>query len=376
MRPVYVTGVGMTAFGHHWKVSLEVLGARAVSEAVADAEMQRHEIESVYVGHMSQGELVGQRILREMEFPEVPVLNVENACASGASALREAWIAVGAGVVDTALVLGIEKLAHKGLLNFQNPTLEQQMGFIIPGSYAIAGQRHMAEYGTTAEQFAWISVKNHANGALNPLAMFRNQCRLDEVLASRVIAEPLTLLQCCASASGAAVAILSCASIARRRKTPRPIRLLVSSLASRINRGTAEDLTVFEATARAAKVVYEWAGIGPEDVDVVELHDAFTVGELLHYEGLELCTRGEGGRLVDERATELGGRIPVNPSGGLLSRGHPVGATGVAQIVELVSQLRERSGPRQVDGARTGLAQCQGGVGPGTGAAVVTMLSR
>lgn len=372
MRDVFVVGVGMTAFAHHWDTSLEILGARAVAAALRDAGRSREDVQAAYVGHMSQGEVVGQRVLKEMAFPEIPVLNVENACASGASALREATIAVGAGVADVALVLGIEKLAQKGLLQLQHPPLEQRMGHIMPGSYALAGQRHMAEYGTTREHFAWISVKNHDAGVLNPLAMFRKPCTLDEVLSSRPIADPITLLQCCAPASGAAAIVVAASP---RRDGP-AIRVRGCALASRMNRGTPEDLTIFEATARAARGAYEQSGVDPRDVDVVELHDAFTVGELLHYEGLMLCPRGEGGRLVDERVTALGGRLPVNPSGGLLSRGHPTGATGAAQIVELVWQLRGEAGPRQVPDPHVAVAQCQGGSGAGAGAAVVTVLTR
>jgi benzoylsuccinyl-CoA thiolase BbsB subunit len=375
MRNVYITGASMTPFATHWDMPLEHLGADAVVGAMEDAALSRDGIGAVYVGHMSQGEMVGQRILRELDFPPIAVVNVENACASGASALREAWIAVAAGVVDTALVLGVEKMAKKGLLSMQHRTPDQRMGQIIPGSYAIAAQRHMAEFGSTAEQYAWISVKNHDNGLENPHAMYRKACSLDEVLASRAIADPLTLLQCCAPASGAAAVVIVSEEQARRRLTPKAIRIMWSEIAADLNRGVPEDFTVFGATEVAARRAYERAGVDPADLDVVELHDAFTVAELLHYEALQLCARGDGGRLVDERATALGGRIPVNPSGGLLSRGHPTGATGVAQAVELVWQLRGTAGRRQVANARLALAQCQGGVGRGNGAAAVTILA-
>ncbi len=376
MRAAYITGVGMTPFGTHWDIPVEHMGAEVTIAALKDAELRREEIGAVYVGHMSQGEMAGQRILRDLDFPPLPVINVENACASGASALREAWIAVAAGVVDTALVIGIEKMAQKGLLRMQHRTLDQAMGQIIPGSYAISAQRHMAEYGTRPEQFAWISVKNHDNGADNPYAMFRKRCTLDEVMNSRPIADPLTLLQCSAPASGAAAVVVVSAAVARRRRTPKPLKILWSEVVAEMNRGVPEDYTIFGATAAAAARAYERAAVSPRDVDVVELHDAFTVGELLHYEALGLCGRGEGGRLVDTRATAVGGSIPVNPSGGLLSRGHPTGATGVAQLVELAWQLRGTAGPRQVAGARVTVAQCQGGVGRGSGAAAVTILAR
>jgi acetyl-CoA acetyltransferase len=376
MRASYITGVGMMPFGAHWEVPVERMGADVVIAALADAALRREEIGAVYVGHMSQGEMAGQRILRELDFPPLPVVNIENACASGAAALREAWIAVSAGIVDTALVIGIEKMAQRGLLRMQHRTLDQAMGQIIPGSYAIAAQRHMAEFGTRPEQLAWISVKNHDNGAENPYATYRKRCTLEEVLASRPIADPLTLLQCCAPTSGAAAVVVASAAVARRRRSPRPAKILWSEVVADMNRGVPEDYTTFRATGIAADRAYERAAVSPADLDVVELHDAFTIGELLHYEALRLCPRGEGGRLVDERATARGGRIPVNPSGGLLSRGHPTGATGVAQLVELTWQLRGTADARQVPGARLGLAQCQGGVGRGNGAAAVTILAR
>lgn len=371
MKDTFVTGAASTSFAAHWETPLEQLAGEAVIGALDDAGIARDQIGAVYVGHMSQGEMAGQRILRELDFPAIPVVNVENACASGATAFREAWIAVASGVVDNALVLGVEKMAKKGLLTMQHRTNDQRMGQIIPGSYAISGRRHMQEYGTTAEQFAWISVKNHDNGAENPVAMFRKRVMLDEVLNSRAIADPITLLQCSAPASGAAAVVIQA-----KPQTEKPIRILWSEVVAEMNRGVPEDLTIFGTTQTAATRAYEKAGVDPRDLDVVELHDAFTVAELLHYEALGLCARGEGGRLVDEQATALNGRIPVNPSGGLLSRGHPTGATGVAQIVELYWQLRGVAGTRQVADVRLALAQCQGGVGRGNGAAAVTILAR
>jgi acetyl-CoA acetyltransferase len=375
MKSAFVTGAASTSFGAHWETPLEELAGEAVIGALDDAGLTRDQVGAVYVGHMSQGEMAGQRILRELDFPAMPVVNVENACASGATAFREAWIAVASGVVDNALVLGVEKMAKKGLLQMQHRTNDQRMGQIIPGSYAISGRRHMQEYGTTAEQFAWISVKNHDNGAENPVAMFRKRMTLDEVLNSRAIADPITLLQCSAPASGAAAVVIQ-AKVPAKPQTGKSIQILWSEVVAEMNRGIPEDLTIFGTTQTAAARAYDKAGVDPRDLDVVELHDAFTVAELLHYEALGLCGRGEGGRLVDEKATALNGRIPVNPSGGLLSRGHPTGATGVAQIVELCWQLRGAAGARQVGGARLALAQCQGGVGRGNGAAAVTILAR
>jgi acetyl-CoA acetyltransferase len=374
MRSVFIVGAAATAFGQHWDLSLEQLAARALSGALRDAGITREQVECAYVGHMSQGELVGQRVLKEMDFPEIAVLNIENACAAGATALREAWISVGAGMAEIVIIIGIEKLAQKGLMRFQAPSIEDRMGHVMPGSYALGGQRHMAEYGTTREELAWIASKNRTNGASNPLAMFRKACSVDEVLSSREIADPLTLLQCCAPASGAAALVLASGKAARRLGRAH-VRIRSSGLSSRMNRGISEDLTIFQATARAAQSAYTYAGLGPEDIDVIELHDAFSVGEMLHYEGLALCGRGESRKLIAEKATALTGRLPVNPSGGLLARGHPVGATGVVQVVELTRQLRGQAGALQVNKPRVALAQCQGGTGAGAGAAVVSIIS-
>ena len=358
MRSVYVGGVGSTAFAAHEALTLEQLGARAVAEALRDAGLDRKAVQSVYVGHMSQGEVAGQRVLKEMGFPEIPVTNIENACASGSSAFREAWINVGAGMCDVALVLGIEKLATKGLIAMKSQSFEERVGHIMPGSYALAGERHMAEYGTTTEDLAKIAVKNRTNGAANEKAMYRKPCNLEEVLASRKIAGPLTLLQCCGTASGAS-AIVLVGGKAARSTAARKARVRACALSSKMQWGEPEDLTIFMPTHRAAKAAYEYAGIGPEEINVVELHDAFTVGELLHYEGLMLCGRGEGAGLVRSGATNVDGRIPVNASGGLLARGHPVGATGVVQIAELVNQLCGRAAHHQIPNAKVALAQSQ-----------------
>lgn len=374
MRPVFVVGTGITPFGHHWDIPMEILAGKAAIQAMAEAGITHDALDAAYVGHMSQGEMPGQRVLRDLGFRKTPVLNVENACASGASALREAWIAIGAGLAEVALVLGVEKLKQKGLMMFSNPSFEQRMGQVMPGSYALAGQRHMSEYGTRPEDFAWIAVKNHDHGALNPNAMYQKPVSLEEVLGSRMIAEPLTLLQCCAPASGAASVVLASGK-ALAAMSGKSVQLRAVALASEMNAGTYEEQPFSGVTARAAEQAYNMSGIDPSDIDVVELHDAFTVGELLHYESLQLCPRGEGARLCAERATALGGRIPVNPSGGLLSKGHPTGATGVAQVVELAWQLRGTADRRQVPGAKIGVAQCQGGVGGGVQAAAVSVLS-
>lgn len=374
MRDVFVAGIATTSFSRDMETPLERVAAEAVAGAIRDADIDHRHLQEIYVSHMSQGEVAGQRVLRELGFPEIAVTNVENACAGGGSALRQAWMAVGSGMVDIALVLGMEKLAAPGLLSVAVRSYEDFVGQILPGSYALAGARHMAEYGSTERDLAWIAAKNRTNGAKNARATFQKACTVEEVLASRMIAGPLTLLQCCSPATGAAAVVLVGGDAAKKIAHRMP-RVLACGLSSKIQWGQPEDLTIFHPTLRAAKAAYEFAGVAPEDVDVIELHDAFSIGELLHYEGLMLCKRGEAASLVRQQATAVGGKIPVNPSGGLLARGHPVGATGVVQIVELVEQLRGTSRHNQVRGANVALAQAQGGTGAGAGAATVTILS-
>jgi benzoylsuccinyl-CoA thiolase BbsB subunit len=308
-----------------------------------------------------------------LRFPEITITNVENACAGGSTAVREAFLAVATEQCDVALVIGAEKMG-RGLINFVSPDMELTLGNTAPAQYALAAQRHMYEFGTPREAFAQIAVKSRHHAHLNPNARFREVVGLDEVLASRPIAEPITLLQCCRNGSGAAsLVIASEAWSAKLGK--KSIRILGSELASWMADKSYRDLTSFGATSTAAGRAYEKTGIDPADVDVVELHDAFTTGELMHYEGLKLCRKGEGARFAMDGSTELGGRVPVNVSGGLLSKSHPLGATGVAQFCELVWQLRGDAKGRQVEGARIGLAHSQGGTGLEAGATCVTLVS-
>lgn len=366
MAQVNIIGVGMTQLGKHLDRSLRDLGREACRAAMTDAGVSPNEIQAGYCGNALgsaiQGETgVGQNAFWEVGISGVPIINVENACATGSTAVHLAWQAVAAGVYDLVMVVGVEKaVMPKGtMLNVGAGELETQLGDVFPGYFAMIAQQHMQKYGTTKEQIAQVSVKNHRHGALNPYAQFRKEFTVEEVLNSPMIADPLTLFSCCPNSDGAAALVLA-GDKAARRLGKAGIRLAASALTT----GTYDnkrDLTFWEAEERAARQAYEQAGIGPADLDVVEVHDAFTICEIAHYEGLGLCPRGAGGRLIDEGATALGGRIPVNPSGGLLSKGHPVGASGVAQIVELVWHLRGQAGERQVPGARTALAQIMGG---------------
>jgi benzoylsuccinyl-CoA thiolase BbsB subunit len=373
-RRVGILGVGLTAFDKYDGVPVETLAQRAILAALADAGVGLSAINAVFASHLYQGEVFGQRVLRGLRAPDVAIVNVENACAGGSTAVRAAWRAVAMEEHDLVLVLGAEKMDH-GLIHFVGADVELTLGNTAPAQYALCGQRHMYEFGTTEEDFARVAVKSRRHGALNPNARFRSEVTLEEVLKSRPIAEPITLLQCCRNGSGAAAIVIGSESRCNQRIGPK-VWIEASGLRSWMGDANVRDLTSFGATALAARDAYEAAGIGPEDVDVVELHDAFTVGELLHYEGLGLCPKGEGARLIREGATALGGRVPVNVSGGLISKSHPVGATGVAQFAELVWQLRGEAHERQVEGARIALAHSQGGTGLEAGATCVTILSR
>ncbi len=366
MRPVYVAGVGSTTFGKHLDRNLRSLGAEAVAKALADAGLNGKDIQAGYCGNalgaMLQEETgVGQHVLWEVGMSGLPIVNVENACASGSTALHLGWQGVASGLYDVVIVFGVDKaVMPKGTpLKVGAADLEVRLGDIFPGHFAMIAQKHMEAYGTTLEQQAKVSVKNHDNGCLNPYAEFKKPLTVEEVLASPMIAQPITLFSCCPNSDGAAAAIL-CSEAVMRRLNSRAIRIAASVLST----GSYEnqrDLTRWEVEERAAKLAYSQAGLGPDDLSLVELHDAFTICEIIHYEGLGLCPLGEGGRLIDEGATAIGGRIPVNPSGGLLAKGHPIGASGVGQIAEIAWQLRGEATGRQVENARVGLAQMMGG---------------
>ena len=382
MRDVYITGVGMTVFGRHPDRSLRDLGGEACLAALRDAGVQPKEIEAGYCGNalgpVLQGETsVGQNVFWEVGINSVPIVNVENACATGSTALHQAWVSVASGLYDMVIVAGTEKVVMpKGtFLDVGAGELEVKLGEVFPGCFALIAQKHMELYGTTREQLAKVSVKNHMNGTLNPYAQFQKTFTVQEVLDSPMIADPLTLYSCCPNSDGAA-ALIVCSRKKAVKAKGKAVRILASVLATGIYENQ-RDFTSWEVEKRAAGKAYTMASLGPEDLNVVEVHDAFTISEILHYEGLGLCRPGEGGRLIDEGITALGGRIPVNPSGGLLSRGHPVGASGVAQVVEIVWQLRGEAGKRQVEKARVGLAQIMGGNKEGdTRACTVHIFSR
>jgi acetyl-CoA acetyltransferase len=364
MQHIHITGGAMTRFGRHPGVKAPELAQQAILGALADAGVPKEKVQAIYCANVLGGMILGQLVVRDLGFDGIPVYNVENACASGATAVHLARHALLAGQYDTVLVFGIEQLTALGggtiplQRNDHKTDLYARSGMVLPAVYAMRGTRFLHERGASPEDLAAVAVKNRRHGSLNEYAQQRTETTVDEVLASRMIADPLTLLQCCPSqVDGAAAVVLS----TRVGGAARPVQVLSSVVVSGRREQAGDDILDAEITARAARQAYEAAGLGPDDVDVVELHDAFTIAELLYYEALQLAPRGEAVPLLRSGATRLGGRVPVNPSGGLLAKGHPLGATGVAQMVEVMWHLQGRAGTRQVEGARIGLTQCTGG---------------
>src|SRR5881409_1804003 len=307
--------------------------------------------------------MVGQRILQEVGQTGIPVVNVANACATGSTAFREAWMGVASGAHDVALAVGVEQMGKMGLLGGGGGSGVRTEGVLgsglMPAVFGQAGMEHMRRHGTTQAQFAKVAVKNHRHSTRNPLSQYQVEVSLDEVLNARMVAYPNTLYMCCPTGDGAAAAVV--VSAAKARQLGAGVKVLASVLTS--DPWSERDLTLPDVntlTRSAAGRAYERAGVGPEDLDLVELHDCFATAELLHYDNLQLCEPGGAGDFIDSRAPWRDGRIPVNVSGGLLSKGHPLGATGIANLFEVTTHLRGRAGARQVNGAKLGLAHVIG----------------
>jgi acetyl-CoA acetyltransferase len=371
MREVAIVGIGGTRFGKYSDRSIRVLGEEACIKAIRDAGMKPRDIQLAYAGNFAQWEwgqglLIGHAVLRELGLTQIPISRVENGCATGSNAFREAWYKVATGACDTALAFGVEQMTVVGsekilsvFTGRQHAERDGEMGNSAPGLFALLARRHMEEFGTTREQMAMVTVKNRKYGALNPEAQLTKTVTVEEVLNDRMICDPLTLPQCCPRGDGAAAVVLVAGDIARRY-TSTPIHVAASVQVS----GTYPDdrsYTFFDTDVRAAAAAYRMAGLGPEDIDLAEVHDCFSVAEIVHYEDLGFCRKGEGGRFIEEGFSEIGGKTPVNTSGGLLSKGHVIGATGISQIIELVRQLRGQAGRRQVEGARVALQHNGGG---------------
>ena len=366
MRAVDIIGVGMIPFGKHEKMPLVEMGTRAAIEAIKDAGIKSSQINIGFFANMQAGNLtkeftVGQAVMWGAGVNKVPVFNIENACTSGASATTLAMMSIASGQYDVAIVVGAEKL-NVPMTMMLNPSLRDLnvlQGNVVINGFAQRAVRHMHEYGTTKEQLAMVDVKNRRMAAMNPLAMFyKKPVTLEEVLNSPMVSDPLTKLSSCANADGAAALVL-CAAELSSKYTTKPVHLKASVLATGIY-DELPDMQTFEEDQRASRIAYETAGLGPEDVSAAECHDAFTICEVMHTENLGFCPIGEGGRFIESGATSLGGKIPMNMSGGLLGKGHPLGATAAAQIVEGVRQLRGECGERQVQGAKVFLAECMG----------------
>jgi acetyl-CoA C-acetyltransferase len=371
MRNVAVIGVGVTKFGRHERTCAELFADAAV-DALADADVGPDRIQGIYVGNVvgEAGERqlhMGPQVASALGIPAVAATRFETACASSHAAFRHALFEIASGAADVLLVGGAERVltmptdrSTEVFAYASDAVFEQPAGLTFPGVFALIARAHMAKHGTTEEQMAHVAVKNHRHGALNPKAQFRKEITLEQVLSSVKVADPLKLYDCCPFSDGAAAVVVAAESVARRSR--KPVWVLGSAQAGdSMCLHDKRDLARGLATERAAQAAYRQAGVGPRDVDVVELHDCFTIAEILATEGLGLVEPGAGGLAAEKGETSLGGRIPVNPSGGLKAKGHPIGATGAAQIAEIATQLRGEAGPRQVEGARVGLTHTLGG---------------
>jgi len=395
MNDVFVIGVGMIRFNKYPDKTVRGMGVEATNLALRDAGLSKEDIQAAYISntfwgmYANQHSIRGEIILRDMGIDGIPIVNCENACAGASTAMHLGVNAIKAGMCDVILAMGTEKITHenkalslgayascmdvenleKALYLFESVSktinIEIPPGETPPGegrsifmdAYAMGARWHMSKFGSTQKQLAAICAKNHFHGSLNPLAQYQTDMTLEEVLADRPVAYPLTRAMCAPVGDGAAAAILCSANYLKRLKNPRSVRILASVLGS----GRDRDLDGEDIGERLSKQAYNIAGVGPQDISLAELHDATAYGELHQSEVMGFCPLGEGGPLALTGATRLGGKIPLNTSGGLECRGHPIGASGLAQIHEVVTQLRGEAGKRQVAGARLGLTENGGG---------------
>jgi acetyl-CoA C-acetyltransferase len=382
LRDVAIIGVSQTKFGELWDTSFRDMITEAGMKAIEDANIEGADLEAMYVGNMSAGLFVQQEhiaslIAEHAGLNPIPSARIEAACASGGLALRQGIMAVASGYHDIVISAGVEKMTDvvdptPAIATASDQEWEAQQGATFPSLYAMMARRHMYEYGTTREQLAMVSVLNHKNGALNPLAQFPMEITVDQVLNSSKVADPLRLLDCSPVSDGAAAVIL-CPAEDARKYTDTPVYIKASSQASgTIALHARRDITTIDATVYAARKAYKMAGLNPKDIDVVEVHDCFSINGLLAIEDLGFVEKGKGGPAVEEGMTARDGQIPVNTSGGLKSRGHPLGATGIAQTAEIVWQLRGEADKRQIEGVEIGMTHNIGGTG---GTAVVHILS-
>jgi acetyl-CoA C-acetyltransferase len=374
MDRVAVIGIGITKFGEHWNKSLRDLILEAGIKAIEDANLSGKEIEAIYGGTMASGymtkqEHIGALIADYLGLNPIPSVRVEAACASGGLALREAYLAVAGGAYDIVVAGGVEKMtdvsteeATTALGGAGDQEIELMQGVTFPALYALMARRHMYEYGTTEEQMAAVAVKNHKNAAKNEYAQFQREIKIEDVLNSKVVADPLKVFDCSPITDGAAVVVLANMEIAKKY-TDTPVEIIASAHATdTLALQNRETLTSLKATKIAAQKAYKQAKVEPKDVKVCEVHDCFTIAEIMAIEDLGFFEKGKGGIATEEGETEIGGKVAVNTSGGLKGCGHPVGATGIKQAVEITMQLRGEAGKRQVD-AEIGMTHNVGGSG-------------
>ncbi|MEA2055977.1 MAG: thiolase domain-containing protein [Candidatus Thermoplasmatota archaeon] len=378
MKDVAIIGVGLTKFGELWDKSFRQLTSEAGAKAIIDAGVSGKDIDAMYVGSMSSGRFVGQEHVGALvadasgfSHLHIPSTRVEGACASGSLALREGYSSIAAGINDVVVVGGIEKMNDVGgssatgtLATAADQEWEAFFGVTFPGLYAMIATRHMHEYGTTKEQLAQVAVKNHANGTRNPNAQYQREITLEQAMNAAPVAWPLGLLDCSPVTDGAATVIL-CAADKAKKYTDKPIVKIIGSGqgSDSLALHSRRDICTLDAAVHAGKMAYKQANKSPKDIDVAEVHDCFTIAEICAIEDLGFVEKGKGGTAIDEHITTFDGSLPVNTSGGLKSKGHPVGATGVAQIIEITQQLRGEAGKRQIKNARVGLTHNVGGSG-------------
>jgi len=384
MKRVAIMGTGLTKFGEHWEASFSGLFVEAGTKALVDAGIEGQDVEAIFVGNMSGGRFIDQEHVSALiadfsGLTPVPSTRVEAACASGGLALRQGIAAINSGLHDLVVVGGVEKMTDvlterttQTLATAAHQEWEAFLGMTFPGLYAMMARRHMHDYGTTREQLALVSVKNHFNAKDNPNAQYQFEVNVEDVLTSPMVADPLRLLDCSPITDGAACIVLASEEKAKEYGNS-PVYFTGSGQASStISLHSRENMAVVDSTINAGKEAYKRAGIGPEKIDVAEVHDAFTIGEIVAIEGLGFAETGQGGKVTEDGVTQRTGDLPINTSGGLKAKGHPVGATGVAQAVEIALQLRGKADKRQVD-AEIGLTHNVGGSG---GTAVVHILER
>ncbi|RLA45408.1 MAG: thiolase family protein [Gammaproteobacteria bacterium] len=396
MRKVMISGTGMTHFGKHMDATIRSLTVDALAQALTDANATTDHVDTIFFGNAAAGLLTGQEMipgqvaLRESGLMGKPIINVENACASSSTAAHLAWLSVASGQCEVALAIGAEKMTNKDkavpfkalIAAMDLEQIKAETGSddpleagMAPGRsgfmdiYAGKARKYMEEAGATIEDFARVAAKSHKFGSLNPKAQFQNALSVEDILASRDIIDPLKLAMCSPIGDGAAVLVFTSEDFVKKHGCDAVVAETITLVTGMPGGPNCND--------RASEKAYNAAGIGPEDIDVVELHDAASPAELMYIEELGLCGKGEGVRMIREGQTDLGGKVPVNTSGGLVAKGHPVGATGCAQIVELADQLRGRCGARQVEGAKVALAQNGGGwIEDDTAVTTLTVLTR